>query len=47
MRNALSTFAEILGAAAIVTGVALVYIPAAFVCAGILIIAGSYLAATR
>lgn len=47
MRNALTTFAEFVGAAAIVTGVALVSVPAAFVIAGVLIIAGSYLAATR
>ena len=47
MRNALTTFAEILGAAAIVVGLAMVSIPAAFIVGGILMVAGSALAATR
>jgi len=47
MRNAVTTFAEILGAAAIVVGVAMLSLPVAFIVAGVLVIAGSYLAATR
>lgn len=47
MRNAVTTFAEILGAAAIVVGVAMFSVPFAFISGGVLIIAGSYLAATR
>lgn len=47
MRNALTTFAEIIGAAAIVVGVALVSVPFAFIVGGLLTIAGSYLVATR
>lgn len=47
MRNALTTFAEILGATAIVCGIAMFSIPAAFIVGGLLVIAGSALAATR
>jgi len=47
MRNALTTFAEIIGAAAIVCGIAMVSVPFAFISGGVLAIAGSYLVATR
>lgn len=47
MRNAVTTFAEIIGAAAIVAGIAMLSVPFAFISGGLLVIAGSYLAATR
>jgi hypothetical protein len=47
MRNAVTTFAEILGATAIVVGVAMVSVPVAFIVGGALLISGSYLVATR
>lgn len=47
MRNAVSTLAEFVGAAAIVCGIAMVSIPAALVVGGVLVIAASYLVATR
>jgi hypothetical protein len=47
MRNAVTTFVEFIGAAAIVAGIAMLSVPFAFISAGVLVIAGSYLAATR
>jgi hypothetical protein len=47
MRNAVTTFAEIIGAVAIVAGIAMFSVPFAFISGGVLVIAGSYLAATR
>lgn len=43
MRDQFTTAVELLGAVLIVAGVALVSIPAAFVAAGVLAIAGSWL----
>jgi hypothetical protein len=47
MREALTTTTEVIGAAAICFGVALVSVPAAFIVGGVLAILGSYLAAQR
>lgn len=47
MRNAVTTFVEFVGAALIVAGIAMFSIPFAFISAGVFVIAGSYLAATR
>lgn len=47
MRNLITTAVEIAGAALIVVGIGMISIPAAFITAGALTIAGSYLAVTR
>jgi hypothetical protein len=47
MRDAVTSIVEILGACLVTVGIGLVSVPAAVICAGLLMIAGSYLAATR
>lgn len=47
MRDAVTSIVEILGACLVTVGIGLISVPAAVICAGLLLIAGSYLAATR
>lgn len=47
MTELATTIAEVLGALLVVAGLALVSIPASVIVAGVLLILGSYLAASR
>jgi len=47
MRDAVTSIVEILGACVVTVGVGMISVPAAVICAGLLMIVGSYLAATR
>ena len=47
MRDAVTSIIEILGACLVTLGVGMISIPAALICGGLLMIAGSYFVATR
>ncbi len=47
MTELATTIAEVLGALLVVAGLAMIFVPAAVIAAGVLLVVGSYLAATR